>query len=92
MSKDQNKTQTKLEDRLRFERFLAQISARFINLPSGEVDNAIEDSLRCIVEEVGIDRSGLFQIDEKDDLVMTHTWRRPDVQPIPSRIAARGGE
>jgi transcriptional regulator with GAF, ATPase, and Fis domain len=89
MSKDQNKTQTKLKDRLRFERLLAQLSARFINLPSGEVDSAIEDSLRCIVEEVGIDRSGLFQLDEKNDLVMTHTWCRPDVQPIPPRIAAR---
>jgi transcriptional regulator with GAF, ATPase, and Fis domain len=89
MIKELKKTQTELEDRLRFERLLAQLSARFINLTSGEVDNAIEDSLRSIVEEVGIDRSALFQLDEKNDLVMIHTWCRPDVQPIPPRIAAR---
>jgi hypothetical protein len=33
-----------LEERLRFETLLADLSSKFINLPAGEVDREIEDA------------------------------------------------
>lgn len=48
-------------DRLEFETLLAELSFRFINLPSGDVDREIEDALRRVCEFVGIDLAVLWQ-------------------------------
>jgi PAS domain S-box-containing protein len=50
-----------LESRLEFETLLADLSSRFINLPSGEVDREIEGSLRRVCELLGIDAAVLWQ-------------------------------
>jgi hypothetical protein len=44
------------EELLQFERLLADLSARFINLPAAEIDGAITDALRRIIELLGMDR------------------------------------
>ena len=46
---------------MQFERLLAELSARFINLPVAEVDGAITDALRSIVELLVVDRSQLIR-------------------------------
>ena len=51
---------TELEERSRFERLLAEISSRFVNVPAAEVDREIEDAQRRICELLDIDRSTLW--------------------------------
>jgi FixJ family two-component response regulator/signal transduction histidine kinase len=46
---------------LDFERLLAELSAGFINLPAAEIDRAITDALRRIVELLGVDRCQLIR-------------------------------
>ena len=48
-----------LEERLRFERLLSDLSARFVNIPPDRVDSEIEDGLRQILEFFQVDRCAL---------------------------------
>ncbi len=50
-----------LKERLQFEILLTDISARFVNLPSDQVDGAIEDALCRICECLGLDLAALWQ-------------------------------
>jgi len=64
-----------LLERLRFETLLAEISARFIGLPTDRIDNEIEDVQRRMCEVLGLDRSVLWQssaIDSGMALSLTH--------------------
>lgn len=47
------------EELLRFERLVSGLSAAFINMPAANVDAAIADALRRIVDALGVDRSTL---------------------------------
>ncbi len=77
-----------LEQRLRFETVLSDLSARFINLPADQVDSEIETGLRHLVECVGLDRSTLFQRSEDEKtLVITHGWAAPGFEPLKRVIA-----
>jgi PAS domain S-box-containing protein len=73
-----------LEQRLRFETLLSEISARFINLPVDRIDSDVVDAQRRICELLGIDRSSLWQVGEGDPgaLRLTH-WRLPSGSPSP---------
>jgi len=76
--------QAELEDRLRFETLLAKLSARFVNLPPERVDQEIEDALRCLVEALQADRSGLGRLTEGGgDFVVTHAFAVPGVEKFP---------
>jgi formate hydrogenlyase transcriptional activator len=73
-----------IEDRLRFESMLADLSARFINLPPEQVDQEIEAGLRRFVEFLNLDRSTLGQLaDDGSTMVVTHSWARPGFAPFP---------
>ena len=50
-----------LEARLQFETLLAEISARYINLPVDQIDAGIEDDQRRICDFLGLDLSALWQ-------------------------------
>ena len=56
---------TGLEERLRFETLLAEISSRFVNAPADQIDGEINDAQRRICELLDIDRSTLWQISEQ---------------------------
>jgi PAS domain S-box-containing protein len=76
--------QAELEDRLRFETLLAELSARFVNLPPDRVDQEIEDALRCLVEALQADQSGLGRLTEGGgDFVVTHAFAVPGVEKFP---------
>jgi hypothetical protein len=49
------------DTRLRFVMLLAELSSRFINLATAEVDREIEDALRRVCELLGIDLAVLWQ-------------------------------
>src|SRR5881396_3116896 len=48
-------------ERFRFESLVIDLAAGFINVDPEDVDHAIENCLRRIVEALGLDRSTLFQ-------------------------------
>jgi formate hydrogenlyase transcriptional activator len=73
-----------LEERLRFETLLSEISTRFINLPADEIDSGIKDAQRRICELLGLDRSTLWQSTEGKPGAMRLThWRLPPGSPSP---------
>ena len=80
-----------LEGRLRFERLLANLSARFINLPAHQVDTAIEDAQRQVCECLDLDISLLWQIppDDPGTMFVTHRRLPPDLPPLPEVLDCR---
>jgi formate hydrogenlyase transcriptional activator len=63
------------EDRMRFERLLADLSARFVNLASGHIDEHIDHSLKQLVEFLGNDRSTLVEFgDDQAHVHVTHSY------------------
>src|SRR5258705_2287262 len=77
MARADDSLQAALEDRLRFETLIADLSAEFVNLDTDLIDGAIQDAQRRIVEALDLDRSTLFQFSEDGELVFTHYWSRP---------------
>lgn len=77
-----------LEERLRFETLIADLSSRFVNVPADRVDREIEDAQRAICECLGIDHSSVWQASESDpdELVLTHLYRDPELPPPPDRM------
>ena len=57
-----NRGSASLDELLRFERLMSELSATFINLPAVEIDAVILTGLRRIVETLGIDRSSLSRL------------------------------
>ena len=80
-----------LEERLRFEMLLADISARFVNLPSGQIDGAIADAQRHVCECLGLDLSALWQwsTDAPGLLTMTHIYRALEGPQLPEPMDAQ---
>jgi signal transduction histidine kinase len=80
-----------VNDLLRIERLLSRLSTNFINLPGGQIDSAIEDGLRLIVEALGIDRSTLSQIAAgSGHFASTHSWAAPGFAAVsPKNIEVR---
>ncbi len=65
------------DEAVRFERLLADLSSRFVNLPPSEVDQQIEEGLRQIVEALDVDRSGLAEFSgDGKEFIVTHSWAR----------------
>ncbi len=62
-----------LEERLQFETLLADISARFVNLPWDQVDSAIEDAQRRVCESLDIDILAVWQLSNEDPVALTAT-------------------
>ena len=71
-----------LEERLEFERFIAELSFQFINLPGDQVDDAIRNGLRRVCEQFGLDRSAFFKIDPDGLLTDPLSWTRPGVPAL----------
>ncbi len=90
MTRSEAELRKEFEDRLRFERLLADLSARFVALSADQVDAAIEEAQRDIVETLGLDRSSLFQpVEQNNKVAITHFWVRPGLQPFPPSVSAR---
>ena len=54
-----------------------------------DVDAAIHEAQRCIVEALDLDGSTLFELSDDGDLLGTHGWWRPEVPAPPARVSAR---
>ena len=54
---ERKRAEQALEERLRFEQLLTELSATFINQPPDQIDGVIDDSLKRLLETLGHDRS-----------------------------------
>jgi formate hydrogenlyase transcriptional activator len=77
-----------LEERLRFETLIADLSSKFVNLPAGEVDREIEDAQRRVCQFLSIDLCALWQWthDTPRYITITHLYRPLGGPPPPERI------
>jgi len=85
------RVERQLAEQLRIETLLADLSARFVHLPAGQIESAIQDAQRRICEILDLDRSTLLQVpqDEPDTMRITHIYTPPETPPIPARIDMR---
>jgi PAS domain S-box-containing protein len=79
-----------LKERLEFESLLTDISTRFINLPTEQIESEIEDAHRRVCECLGLDFSALWQlsIESPRNYVLTHSYRLLDGPALPERMTA----
>jgi transcriptional regulator with GAF, ATPase, and Fis domain len=54
-----------------------------------DVEAAIREAQRCIVEALDLDGSTLFERSDDGDLLGTRGWWRPEVSAMPARVSAR---
>jgi len=75
-----------ISDRLRFEKILSDLSARFINLPPEKIDDEIEYGLEKILKFFQVDRCGLLQgLPDRDAWIITHVAISEHITPVPAR-------
>ena len=91
MTPEASLLQSALEERLNFERLIADLASKFVHLPTGNVDAAIEDAQRRICETLDIDRSTVTQFTGPDgEPVFTHGWAREGLVRVPLASAGVG--
>ena len=79
-----------LETVVAFERLVADIAVRFVNVRPGGIDGLIVESQQRIAEALDLDRCVLWQFTkDEEDLVYTHGWMRPEFEQIPPGVSAR---
>ena len=91
MHPEVNDVNTGVQDRLRFETMLSDLSSRFVNLEPAEVDLEIDNAQRRVCECLGLDIAAVWQLspDEPGVLRMTHLYRLLDGPPVPDDFDAR---
>jgi len=69
-----------LDEHLKFESLLGDISANLVNLPLDSIDTAIESSMKALVEFFEADRChlGMFSGDHSR-IIVSHFYSRPDI-------------
>jgi len=78
-----------LEAQLEFERFVAELSFQFINLPDDQVAEAIKAGLSRICQQLGIDRSTFYKIDGDGSLTDPVSWSAEGISPLSTPVPAR---
>lgn len=82
-------TQEALQLRVKLERLVSEISARFINLEPDWIDAGIEDALARIGESLDLDRGYVFQLQENGASVRnTHEWCDEEITPQKAHLTA----
>ncbi|MBV9490240.1 MAG: PAS domain-containing protein [Verrucomicrobia bacterium] len=83
----QRKTRRALDDRLRFERLIAVLSTKFVNVPPEAVDAEIETALDEVTEAMKLERCALYALGEGTGFRLTHQRQRPDTNGDPFPLA-----
>lgn len=83
MNRSPEELRAELEDRLRFEMLLTELSARFVRVTSECIDEEIVHAQRQIVETLDLDRTTLAQINGEGRFVTTHSWQVAGLAPFP---------
>jgi len=79
-----------LEERLKFETLLTEISARYINIPVDQIDVGIEDDQCRLCECLDLDLSALWQWSDDSPrfMTITHLYSLPEGPARPEGIDA----
>ena len=78
---------TTLEERIRFEKLLTDLSAIFVSMPANEIDGEIEGVLRRVGEVLEIDRSSFVQFSQElGQIQITHSWAADGAEAWPHII------
>ncbi|HUB68237.1 MAG TPA: ATP-binding protein [Candidatus Methylacidiphilales bacterium] len=84
---EQKRVEAELAEKLRLQQLLAELSARFVALSSGQVDEAIAEALRLIVKTLGLDRSTLWVVaEDRPGLILAQYWQRAGWPPLPELL------
>ena len=76
------RAQRALDERLCFERLVAEVSADFAQLPVDRIDAQIIAGLRRIGEALGAERGGLWRMEpDASALVLAQGWHAPGTRP-----------
>ncbi len=83
MTQIEKYSEAELEHIMVFERLLADLSARFVNIPAEDVDRDIIDAQRQLCACLGVDISSVWQISAEDlgTLHLTHLHQPPGGPP-----------
>src|SRR6267143_3259486 len=76
-----------LEERLRFETLLSDLSAKLIHVDARGLDAALEVALRQMITFLGVDRGNLDEYGEGRPGVRV-SWAEPGVETLPSILEA----
>src|SRR5712692_5046584 len=77
------RTKRLLEERLRFEALLSELSAGLIHVPASEIDAALEGGLQQVATFLGVDRAHLEEY-VGDESTVRLTWVLPGLEEPPS--------
>ena len=81
---DRKRAEAAIQERLRFERLLSDLSGAFVNVPPAQLDEMIDGSLKVLVEFLGNDRSTLVKLTrDKHRVLVTHSYAVPGCEPFP---------
>ena len=81
------RAQRLLEERLRFETLLAELSAKLIHVEAGGIDAALESALRRMIDVLDMDRGNLDEyMDDAPGIRVS--CARPGIVELPSILAA----
>jgi PAS domain S-box-containing protein len=85
------RAERQLAQQLQVETLLAELSARFVNVPAGQIESEIHNAQRRICDVLDLDRSTLFQVprDEPGNLRLTHIHTPAETAPLPVRADGR---
>lgn len=78
-----------LSERLKFEMFLSELSATFVNVKPGEIDDKINLALNQIGTFLGIDRCRLIQYENKK-YINSYSWAKNNIDAIPVHQVVNG--
>jgi formate hydrogenlyase transcriptional activator len=70
-----------VEEQAAFERLVTELSGLFINVPVGDIDGGIRDSLRRIAHVFDVDRSAFYKVGQDGQLRESFSWTLNDVPP-----------
>jgi two-component system sensor kinase FixL len=72
-----------LAERLAFEHLLANLSAKFANLPGSHLEAEIESALRRLLEFLGFDRASFAEFTEEGEVIVLCSAAVQEVESIP---------
>jgi len=76
-----------LAEQLAFEKNLATLSARFMLIPSGRVDEQIAETVRNLAETLDVDRVGVFEFSEDGfQIFAKQFYSVQDIPPVPQQV------
>jgi PAS domain S-box-containing protein len=82
-------TQSRLDERLRFEEFVSRLSAKFVQLPSHQIDDQIVSSLGDVAQFLGFDFSSLSVFTAPGVGRVVFVWQAPGTPAMPSNLTEK---